>query len=223
MPISPTASSRWPPPAPPTPRRTASGPPPHRLHAQTTTARPRPSQDPLRLRPAIHIAGNDHARVAVERQRRGIRPQAAHRQLRGSQPLPAGVAGLLGSLRRMRRRLRPLRDPLPGPRSTVGKACACGERVQRCRLRHAVQRSSCTYVPAPVAGRRHITDQESPGQQAWRRHHPLFPRVLFVLDGTSPAGLDNRALHALTGDWTVSAFLRDVPVMAAPLADLRRH
>lgn len=53
--------------------------------------------------------------------------------------------------------------------------------------------------------------------------HPLFPRLLFVLDGTGPAGVENRisALHAGAG--LLAHFPYDVPVLAAPLADLLQH
>ncbi|MGW4823230.1 replication-relaxation family protein [Streptomyces sp. NPDC004227] len=56
------------------------------------------------------------------------------------------------------------------------------------------------YVPA-VPGRR-PTFQE-PVLEEWRRRYPLFPRVLFVLDGTGPAGVENRisALRAGPGCW----------------------
>ncbi|MFI5681900.1 hypothetical protein [Streptomyces cellulosae] len=57
----------------------------------------------------------------------------------------------------------------------------------------------------------------------WRRHCPLFPRVLFVLDGTGPAGIDTRirALHAAARDLAPSGFRRDVS-LAAPRVDLLR-
>lgn len=60
-----------------------------------------------------------------------------------------------------------------------------------------------SYVPAPVPG------QEPPGgPEAWRRCYPLFPQLLFVLEGTGPAGVESRigALHALTRHWAVAAF-----------------
>lgn len=79
------------------------------------------------------------------------------------------------------------------------------------------------YAPAPVARRRPAVDPE-PQQEEWRRRYPLFPRVLFVLDGTGPAGNDTRirALHAAARDLAPSGFLRDVTVLAAPLVDLLR-
>jgi hypothetical protein len=78
------------------------------------------------------------------------------------------------------------------------------------------------YVPA-VPGHR-LTLQE-PAVEEWRRRSPLFPRVLFVLDGTGPAGIENliSALHAGAGLLAPSRFRYNVLVLAAPLADLLRH
>ncbi|MER5913846.1 hypothetical protein ABT124_26035 [Streptomyces sp. NPDC001982] len=61
--------------------------------------------------------------------------------------------------------------------------------------------------------------------EEWRRHYPLFPRVLFVLDGIGPAGITTRihALHAAAADSALVGFLRNVPVVAASLADLRKY
>ncbi|MFF4903215.1 replication-relaxation family protein [Streptomyces sp. NPDC001068] len=75
------------------------------------------------------------------------------------------------------------------------------------------------YVPV-VPGRR-PTGQEA-AVEGWRRRYPLFPRLLFVLDGTGPAGVENRisALRAQAGLLAPSRFLYDVPVLAAPLAGL---
>ncbi|MEU4490396.1 hypothetical protein [Streptomyces purpurascens] len=44
--------------------------------------------------------------------------------------------------------------------------------------------------------------------EAWRRRYALFPRVLFVLDGTGPVGIENRvsALHAATRELAPTAF-----------------
>ncbi|WP_449351661.1 replication-relaxation family protein [Streptomyces shaanxiensis] len=77
------------------------------------------------------------------------------------------------------------------------------------------------YVPM-VPGRRPTIQQ--PGVEEWRRRYPLFPRLLFVLDGTGPAGIENRvtALHAATRELALYDFLREVPVLAAPLVDLLR-
>ncbi|BAC75373.1 hypothetical protein AQJ43_36285 [Streptomyces avermitilis] len=78
------------------------------------------------------------------------------------------------------------------------------------------------YVPA-VSGRR-PTLQE-PTLEEWRRRYPLFPRVLFVLDGTGPAGVENRINALRSGSRLLmpSGFLHDVPVLVAPLADLLQH
>ncbi|MFD4973064.1 replication-relaxation family protein [Streptomyces sp. NPDC058424] len=78
------------------------------------------------------------------------------------------------------------------------------------------------YVPA-VPGRRPTL--QDPALEEWRRRYPLFPRVLFVLAGTGPTGVENRisALRAGAELLTPSRFLHDVPVLAAPLADLLHH
>ncbi len=48
--------------------------------------------------------------------------------------------------------------------------------------------------------------------------------MLFILDGTGPAGIETRirALHAATRDLAPSGFRHTVPVLAAPLVDLLR-
>ncbi|MFF5303497.1 hypothetical protein ACFY5F_29490 [Streptomyces sp. NPDC013161] len=76
----------------------------------------------------------------------------------------------------------------------------------------------------PVVPGRRPTLQE-PAVEEWRRRYPLFPRILFVLDGTGPAGVANRisALHSGAGLLTTSRFLYEVPVLVAPLADLLQH
>ncbi|MGQ4389847.1 replication-relaxation family protein [Streptomyces sp. SAS_270] len=78
------------------------------------------------------------------------------------------------------------------------------------------------YVPVSPGQRRPAFGQE-PVHEAWRRHYPLFPRLLFVLDGTGPAGVTTRidALHAAAKDPAMTLFLHAVPALAAPLADLR--
>ncbi|WP_327328164.1 replication-relaxation family protein [Streptomyces sp. NBC_01210] len=78
------------------------------------------------------------------------------------------------------------------------------------------------YVPA-VPGRR-PTVQETAVEE-WRRRYPLFPRVLFVLDGTGSVGVENRisALRAGAGQLAPSRFLHDVPILAASLAGLLHH
>ncbi|MDQ0578550.1 hypothetical protein [Streptomyces rishiriensis] len=63
-------------------------------------------------------------------------------------------------------------------------------------------------------------------QEEWRRHYPLFPRLLFVLDGTGPAGINSRirALHASADvDLAVALFLREMAVLAAPMTDQLQH
>ncbi|SNX88180.1 protein involved in plasmid replication-relaxation [Streptomyces sp. TLI_55] len=77
------------------------------------------------------------------------------------------------------------------------------------------------YVPVPVGRPRGGTVQEA--QEEWRRRYPLFPRLLFVLDGTGSAGVENR-LSALRAAARLAGadYIRQVPILAAPLADLLR-
>ncbi|MEU6321327.1 hypothetical protein [Streptomyces sp. NPDC047009] len=46
----------------------------------------------------------------------------------------------------------------------------------------------------------------------------MFPRLLFVLDGTGSTGIATRiqALHAAIRALALSSFPRDIPVLAAP-------
>ncbi|MDH6436052.1 hypothetical protein M2158_004592 [Streptomyces sp. SAI-144] len=76
-----------------------------------------------------------------------------------------------------------------------------------------------SYVPT-VPGRR--ATLQNPPMEEWRRRYPLFPRLLFVLDGTGPAGIENRidALRTAARDLALLGFLHEVPVLAAPLTDL---
>ncbi|MGC9479253.1 replication-relaxation family protein [Streptomyces sp. WG4] len=77
------------------------------------------------------------------------------------------------------------------------------------------------YVPAPPPGTRpHLAAQE----ESWRRRYPLFPRLLFILDGTGPVGADNRidALHAATRQLP-PALLHDVPILATTTTELLQH
>ncbi|WP_316763180.1 replication-relaxation family protein [Streptomyces herbicida] len=78
------------------------------------------------------------------------------------------------------------------------------------------------YIPAPAAGRPRTAAGQQLLEEDWRRRYPLFPRLLFVLDGTGPAGVANRirALKAAASEPALSGFVRNVPVMAAPLVDL---
>ncbi|NMI54227.1 MULTISPECIES: replication-relaxation family protein [unclassified Streptomyces] len=77
------------------------------------------------------------------------------------------------------------------------------------------------YIPVPV-GRPRPFGHEPP-QEEWRRHYPLFPRLLFVLDNTGPAGIETRitALRAAADE--LPGFRREVLILAAPLADLRHN
>ncbi|MFF9221754.1 replication-relaxation family protein [Streptomyces viridosporus] len=81
-----------------------------------------------------------------------------------------------------------------------------------------------SYAPAPAARPRQQPFPE-PMQETWRQRYPLFPRLLFVLDGTGRAGVETRihALRAAARDIALAGFLREVPVLAVPLADLLRH
>lgn len=78
------------------------------------------------------------------------------------------------------------------------------------------------YVPAPPPGTRH---QLAVQEEAWRRRYPLFPRLLFVLDGTGPTGIETRlsALRAAARDLALTDFLHEVPVLAAAMTDLLQH
>ncbi|MER6066293.1 replication-relaxation family protein [Streptomyces sp. NPDC001792] len=101
-------------------------------------------------------------------------------------------------------------------RATMGPERLAAKLTAYARLYH--------YVPA-APGRHRPTIGQEPAQEQWRRRYPLFPRLLFVLDGTGPAGITTRirALHAATVDPAVAGFLHAVPVVAASLADLRNN
>ncbi|MGZ3103605.1 hypothetical protein [Streptomyces sp. H72] len=76
------------------------------------------------------------------------------------------------------------------------------------------------YVPA-VPGRRPTLQEQA--VEEWRRRYPLFPRLLFVLDETGPAGVENRISALYAAARPLAPFLRHVPVLAAPLAELIHH
>ncbi|MGW0836581.1 replication-relaxation family protein [Streptomyces prunicolor] len=76
------------------------------------------------------------------------------------------------------------------------------------------------YVPV-VPGRR-PTLQE-PAVEEWRRRYPLFPRILFVLDGTGLAGVENRVSALRAGAGLLARFPYEVLVLVAPLAELLQH
>ncbi|WP_432177012.1 replication-relaxation family protein [Streptomyces sp. Tue6028] len=77
------------------------------------------------------------------------------------------------------------------------------------------------YTPVPFGRTRQSLVQE-PARENWRERYPLFPRLLFVLDGTGPAGLDNRisALRAACRQLTQPGFIRDATILAVSLTDL---
>ncbi|MFF1445029.1 hypothetical protein [Streptomyces sp. NPDC058295] len=106
-----------------------------------------------------------------------------------------------------------LRAFLEVDRATMGPERLAAKLRGYARLHH--------YAPAPVGRRR--TVEAVP--EEWQRHYPLFPRLLFVLDGTGPAGIDNRlrALHAADVDLAVALFLREVTVLVASMTDLLQH
>ncbi|NUR26033.1 MAG: hypothetical protein HOV83_09335, partial [Catenulispora sp.] len=87
---------------------------------------------------------------------------------------------------------------------------------------HAYERLF-TYVPVTV-GRARAPMRETLAEEDWRRRYPVFPRLLFVLDGTGPTGVANR-LTALTASarLTRPVFRASVPIYAASLTDLLHH
>ncbi|WP_037622838.1 hypothetical protein [Streptomyces aureus] len=60
----------------------------------------------------------------------------------------------------------------------------------------------------PRPGRQRIFQE--PGLEERQRRYPLFPRVLFVLDGTGSAGAENRIRALLAG--AIPEFLGDGPL-----------
>ncbi|WP_404200050.1 hypothetical protein [Streptomyces tauricus] len=52
-------------------------------------------------------------------------------------------------------------------------------------------------------------------EEAWKQRYPLFPRLLFILDGTGPASIEHRvrALHAAAQDTVVLSFPHQVPIL----------
>ena len=109
-----------------------------------------------------------------------------------------------------------LRAFVEDDRATMGPERLAAKLPAYARLHH--------YAPTPPGQRRPALGQQ-PVQEAWRRHYPLFPRLLFVLDATGPAGVTTRidALHAIAEDLVSMPFLHSVPVLVAALADLRAH
>ncbi|MBL1109772.1 replication-relaxation family protein [Streptomyces sp. 5-8] len=131
-------------------------------------------------------------------------------------PLGAGEALIPGALLYYRREDRGvmLRAFVEGDRATMGPERLAAKLTAYERLHR--------YTAAPPPGRRLPTE---PPSEEWRRRYPLFARVLFVLDGTGPAGIEARisALHAAARDLSPTAFARTVPALTASLADLRVH
>ncbi|MER6624160.1 replication-relaxation family protein [Streptomyces sp. NPDC000931] len=79
-----------------------------------------------------------------------------------------------------------------------------------------------SYAPAPVPRQQPFPE---PAQETWRQRYPLFPRLLFVLDGTGPTGVETRinALRTAARDIALAGFLREVPVLATPMTNLLQH
>jgi hypothetical protein len=75
------------------------------------------------------------------------------------------------------------------------------------------------YVPVTV-GRPRTAAYQLPAED-WRRRYPIFPRLLFVLDGTGPTGVTNRINTLRSGaELTGADFLAAVPILVAPLTDI---
>ncbi|MET4658392.1 hypothetical protein ABID80_002102 [Streptomyces sp. PvP037] len=81
-----------------------------------------------------------------------------------------------------------------------------------------------SYAPAHVVRQQQQPFPE-PGQETWRQRYSLFSRLLFILDNSGPAWVENRinALRAAIRRPELAPFLSDVPVLAAPMTDLLHH
>lgn len=101
-------------------------------------------------------------------------------------------------------------------RATMGPERLAAKLVSYARLH--------SYAPIPAVRQRQHPFPE-PAQETWRQRYPLFPRLLFVLDGTGPEGVETRisALRAATRGHELAAFLRKVPLFATPMTDLLHH
>ncbi|MER6291094.1 replication-relaxation family protein [Streptomyces sviceus] len=77
------------------------------------------------------------------------------------------------------------------------------------------------YAPAPVARPR---TQQTVAEESWKRRYRRFPRLLFVLDGTGPAGISTRmnALHDVSEFSDLSGLLRSTPVLVTSMTDILR-
>ncbi len=77
------------------------------------------------------------------------------------------------------------------------------------------------HVPVTV-GRPRASAYEVPTED-WRRRYPVFPRLLFILDGTGLVGITNRVNTLRSGaELTRADFLAAVPILIAPLTDILR-
>ncbi|MER5509310.1 replication-relaxation family protein [Streptomyces sp. NPDC002766] len=79
------------------------------------------------------------------------------------------------------------------------------------------------YVPTPV-GRSRPRGADPLPEESWRHRYARFPRLLFVLDGTGPAGIEARmnALHASAHFTALHALLSSTPVLVSALTDILR-
>ncbi|WP_257003763.1 replication-relaxation family protein [Streptomyces sp. SA15] len=116
------------------------------------------------------------------------------------------------------------RGPVDGDNGSMLRAFVEVDRATMGPERLAAKLTSYErlYRYVSVAPGRRPTLQE-PALEEWRRRYPLFPRVLFVLDGTGPAGVENRISTLRAGAGLLASFPYDVPVLVAPLADLLQH
>ncbi|MFK0127158.1 replication-relaxation family protein [Streptomyces nigra] len=108
---------------------------------------------------------------------------------------------------------RKLRAFVEIDRSTMSSERLAVKLIEYARLFH--------YEAQP-AGRR---KQTSPGP-TWLRWYPVFPRVLFILTGTTRTRLENRIndLQAMVAQHPlVAALAREVRLAAAILEDLEHH
>jgi hypothetical protein len=72
------------------------------------------------------------------------------------------------------------------------------------------------YTPAPVGRRRPAME---PPVEEWRRHYPLYPRLLPPAPpGSKPASAPRTQQPR---DIALTGFLRAVPVLSAPMTELR--
>lgn len=133
-------------------------------------------------------------------------------------PIGSGEAVIPDALQYYRR------GPVDGDNGSMLRAFVKVDRATKGSERLAAKLTSCArlYRYVPVVPERRPTLQE-PAVQEWRRRYPLFPRVLFVLNGTGPAGVDNRISALRAGARLLPGFPYGVPVLAAPLVDLLQH